>query len=186
MTLQRQALQQSVLAQEGSEIALKEQSKAMSAQLSVVEKQLEITKQQLEISNLKIKDINKPKFFVELSFIQLGQICDSNLNQKNFEVSFEYVNTRGQADIRDIECIVLRQNHTDFPIADFLEQQLFKVTLDANIIKITSNFSLYNLAFEQTALGNDAQDNDETGKTINTMRRILIDIFNTLSAFYLL
>ncbi|MGP9491647.1 hypothetical protein, partial [Psychrobacter sp. AOP7-B1-24] len=44
------------------------------------------------------------------------------------------------------------------------------------IIKITSNFSLYNLAFEQTALGNYAQDNDETGKTINTMRRILIDI----------
>lgn len=175
LTLQRQALQQSVLAQEGSEIALKEQSKAMKAQLSVVEKQLEITKQQLEISTEE-KDINKPKFFVELSFIQLGQICDSNLNQKNFEVSFEYVNTRGQADIRDIECIVLRQNHTDFPIAKFLEQQLFKVTLDANIIKITSNFSLYNLAFEQTALGNYAQDNDETGKTINTMRRILIDI----------
>lgn len=175
LTLQRKVLQQSVLAQEGSETALKEQSKAMKDQLSIIEKQLEITEHQFKIS-IEEKNINKPKFFGELSYTQLGRICEGNLNQKNLEIDIKYINKRGQADVRDIECMVLGQNHTNLPIAKFLQQQLFQVILNANNLTIKSNFSLHDLALEQIALGNYVKGVEETGKLINVMLRILIDI----------
>lgn len=175
LTLQRKALEQSVLAQEGSETALKEQSEAMKAQLSIIEKQLEITEYQFKTA-IEEKNINRPKFFVEVTDIQLGQICDSNLNRKNIQITIEYLNKRGKADIRDIECMVLRKNHINSPIAKFLEQQLFIVTWNANNLTINSNFSLHDLAHEQIMLGNYVQEGKDTGKLVYVMRKILMDI----------
>tara|TARA_R110002126_G_scaffold219496_1_gene364979 strand:+ start:390 stop:1187 length:798 start_codon:yes stop_codon:yes gene_type:complete len=175
LALQRKALEQSVLAQEGSETALKEQSEAMQAQLSIIEKQLEITEYQFETA-IEEKNINRPKFFVEVTDIQLGQICDSNFNRKNIQITIEYLNKRGKADIRDIECMVLRQNHINSPIAKFLDQQLFIVTWNANNLTINSNFSLHDLAREQIMLGNYVQDGKDTGKLVYVMRKILMDI----------
>ena len=175
LTLQRKTLEtqveelkHSVQAQKGSEKALQEQSKVLAAQLKITEKQFSLL--------IEEKNINKPTFFVELTKLQLSQICDANINREKFEVTIHYSNKRGNADIRDIECISPRENTVKTPITKFLEQYLFEATSNLDTFTIKSDFSLYDLALEQIKLGNYINDVGELGKTLTVMQKILIDI----------